>query len=212
MTAQLQTLLTRYPQLLSCRADIEKAEAMMLETYRRGGKILLCGNGGSAADCNHIAGELLKGFLEKRPMTDTQASAFRAALGDRADAHIVSLQRGIPVISLPSQSAVLTAFANDVDAEMMFAQLVFAYAASNDLLIAISTSGDSKNVVRAAEAAKALGIRSLALTGAKESKLSALCDCTVRVPETETYKVQEMHLPIYHELCAAMEAALFGEE
>ena len=136
---------------------------------------------------------------------------FRHALGDHADEFIHKLQGGIQAISLPSQSSVLSAFANDVDASLMYAQLVYGYAKAGDLLIAISTSGNSKNVVAAAKVAKAMGIHSIALTGAKQSALSELCTCTIRVPETETFKVQELHLPVYHYLCAAVEQRIFGE-
>ena len=181
----------------------------MLDTYRRGGKILVCGNGGSAADADHIVGELMKGFLHRRPMNDSAAEKFREALGEASDDYIKKLQCGIPAISLPAQSAVLSAFANDVDADLVYAQLVFGYGRPEDLLIGISTSGNSKNVVAAVQTAKALGIKTLSLTGAKESKLSQWSDCTVRVPETETYRVQELHLPVYHLLCAAVEAELF---
>ena len=206
---KLEELLSRYPALDACKNEIASTLVTLLETYRAGGKILLCGNGGSAADCEHIAGELLKGFLSHRKMTGDTAAKFRASLGDDADEFIEKLQGGIPAISLPSQAGVLTAYANDVDAEFMYAQLVYAYAKPDDALITISTSGNSKSCVRAAEAAKALGIKTIALTGAKESKLSALCDVTVRVPETETFKVQEYHLPVYHYLCAAMEEEIF---
>ena len=206
----LEELLTRYPTLTSCRAEIEKAADMMLATYQNGGKILVCGNGGSCADSDHIVGELMKGFLLLRKMNGEQQATFRKALGEDAEDLIEKLQCGIPAISLPAQSAVLSAFVNDVDAELMYAQLVFGYAKEYDLLIGLSTSGNSKNVVAAAKVAKAVGIATLALTGEKESKLSALCDCTVRVPETETFKVQELHLPVYHYLCATLEARLFG--
>ena len=205
----IEELISRYPQLSTAREAIESTAEAMFETYKCGGKILVCGNGGSAADSDHIAGELLKGFLSKRPMTASEKAAFESALGANAQKYTDKLQRGVPVISLPSQSAVLTAYANDVDPSLIYAQLVFAYAKKGDLLIAISTSGNSSNVVCAAETAKALGIKTVALTGAKESKLSKLCDVTIRVPETETFKVQELHLPVYHCLCAALEEKLF---
>ena len=205
----IEKLMQRYPQLKCCESEIARAIEMMLDTYRRGGKILVCGNGGSAADADHIVGELMKGFLLKRPMNDSTAENFREALGDEADRYVKKLQRGIPAISLPAQSAVLSAFANDADAELVYSQLVFGYGREGDLLIGISTSGNSKNVVAAVQTARALGVKTLSLTGAKESKLSRWSDCTIRVPETETYRVQELHLPVYHELCAAVEAELF---
>lgn len=210
MDLMLEELLTRYPTLESCHAEIEQAADMMLVTYQNGGKILVCGNGGSCADSDHIVGELMKGFLLRRKMSGEQQEVFRKALGEEAEDLIEKLQCGIPAISLPAQSAVLSAFANDVDAELMYAQLVFGYAKEHDLLIGLSTSGNSKNVVAAAKVAKTMGIATLALTGEKESQLSALCDCAVRVPETETFKVQELHLPVYHYLCATLEHRLFG--
>ena len=204
-------LMMRYPQLKACEDDILKAKDMMLHTYYGGGKILVCGNGGSCADSDHIVGELMKGFRLKRKMNEKTAEKFRETLGEWADFFIERLQRAVPAISLPAQSAVLTAYANDVDAELMYAQLVFGYASEADMLIAISTSGNSKNAAAAAKVAKALGTRTLALTGANESVLSGLCDCTVKVPETETFKVQELHLPVYHYLCAEVEKTLFEE-
>ena len=171
----------------------------MLETYRSGGKVLVCGNGGSASDSEHIVGELMKGFLLKRPVTDERIPG---ALRE-------GLQGSLPAISLPSQSAILSAFINDVDPEMMYAQLVYGYAKKEDLVIGLSTSGNSKNVVNAIEVARCMGIKTLSLTGQKESKMSELSDVTIRVPETETYKIQEYHLPVYHYLCAEVEKQMF---
>ena len=207
----LNELMKRYPALAVCRDDIVAAEQMMMDTYVDGGKILVCGNGGSCADSDHIVGELMKGFLLMRHMDSATADKFKATLGDEdAQLFIDNLQGGIPAISLPSQSAVLSAFVNDVTPELMYAQLVYGYARKGDMLIAISTSGNSKNVVAAAKVAKTLGIRTLALTGSKDSKLSTLCDITIKAPETETFKIQELHLPIYHYLCAAVEKHFFG--
>ncbi|MBE6596206.1 MAG: SIS domain-containing protein [Ruminococcaceae bacterium] len=207
----LNELMERYPSLRCCEAEIERARDMILDTYRRGGKILVCGNGGSAADSDHIVGELMKGFILPRKMDKTCADKFKDALGDESEELVEKLQRGIPAISLPAQSVVLSAYINDVDADLMYAQLVFGYARPEDMLIAISSSGNSRNVVAAAKVAGVMGMKTLALTGEKESKLSAACDCTVRVPETETFKVQELHLPVYHYLCAAVEKTLFGD-
>ena len=206
---KLDELISRYPALECCRAEISAAADELIKTYRAGGKILICGNGGSAADAEHISGELLKGFLSKRKMTESERASFEAALGEGAGEYEDKLQRGIPALPLSSLSAALTAYANDVDAEFSYAQLVFALGKKGDTLIAISTSGNSHNCVRAAEAAKACGIKTVALTGKNESRLSAVCDVTVRVPETETFKVQEYHLPVYHYLCAAAEEAIF---
>ena len=208
-----EELFERYPELLACEADIDRALALMIETYENGGKILVCGNGGSCSDAQHIVGELMKGFLLKRPMSAAQKKAFEDALGaEEAEAFASRLQRGLPAIALDGQSALMTAYLNDADPDYVYAQEVFGYGKKEDLLIGISTSGNSKNVVLAMKAAKALGIRGIALTGAKESKLSALATATVRVPSTETFKIQELHLPVYHYLCAAIEEKFFGEE
>ncbi|MBR3894064.1 MAG: SIS domain-containing protein [Clostridia bacterium] len=206
----MEGLIARYPALESCKNEIGRAAEAMLSAYRSGGKILVCGNGGSCADADHIVGELMKGFLQKRCMTDAQKERFRAALEDKAEPLVEQLQRGIPAISLPAQSAVLSAFANDVDAELVYAQMVFGYAKEGDLFLGLSTSGNAGNVVAAARVAKAMGLRTLALTGERESALSEICDVTVRVPECETFRVQELHLPVYHYLCAWVEESLFG--
>ena len=195
----MEELLERYPKLSVCREDIEKASRLIYDTYKNGGKVLVCGNGGSAADSEHIVGELMKGFLKKREVSDER-------IPERLRKN---MQGSLPAISLPSQCAVLSAFVNDVEPEMMYAQLVYGYAKENDLVIGISTSGNSKNVVNAVKVAKCMGVKTLSLTGEKESKLSGLSDVTVKVPETETFKVQELHLPVYHYLCAYVENMLF---
>ena len=195
----MQELLTRYPRLALCSKDIENGLNLMIDTYKKGGKILLCGNGGSAADCEHIVGELMKGFMKPRVVRD-----------ERLPEHIRRrLQGALPAISLPGQTAFVSAFNNDVDPETVYAQMVYGYAKENDLFIGISTSGNSKNVVLASETAKSIGIKTMALTGEKESRLSEISDVCIKVPETETYKVQEYHLPVYHYLCEKTEAFFF---
>ena len=196
----MENLLNRYPSLENCKTDIEKAFNLILDTYKKGGKVIVCGNGGSAADSEHIVGELLKGFMLKRPVTDKRIPEYLRK----------GLQGSLPAISLPSQSAILSAFINDVEPEMMYAQLIFGYAKENDMVIGLSTSGNSKNIVNAIEVAKCIGVKTLSMTGKMESKLSELSDVTIRVPETETYKVQELHLPVYHYLCAAVEKSMFS--
>lgn len=197
----MEHLIKRYPALSACREDIKQAEKLLIDTYKHGGKVLVCGNGGSAADSEHIVGELMKGFLLKRPVADARIpEALRG-----------KLQGALPAISLVSQSAILSAYSNDVDPDMVYAQLVYGYANEGDLVIGLSTSGNSKNVVYAQMVAKAVGAKTLSLTGEKESRLSELSDVTIRVPETETYKVQELHLPVYHYLCAAVEKTFFHE-
>lgn len=207
---KMTELMQRYPQLACCKADMEKAMELLRQMYHSGGKLLACGNGGSCADCEHIVGELMKSFLIHRPLTDAVKENLDELFPEDAEVFYKCMQRGIPAISLPSQVAVLSAYVNDVDPEYFYAQLVQGYAKAGDVVICISTSGNSKNVVRAAQMAKALGLKTLALTGMKDSKLSALCDVTVQVPETETFKIQELHLPVYHYLCAQLEEELFG--
>ena len=195
----MEKLLKRYPALEICKYDIENALKLIIDIYKKGGKILVCGNGGSAADSEHIVGELMKGFMLKRTVCD-----------ERIPEHLrKNLQGALPAISLPSQTAVLSAFINDVAPDMMYAQLVYGYANKNDLVIGISTSGNSKNIVNAVETAKAVGAKTLSLTGIRESRLSEISDVTIKVPETETYKVQEYHLPVYHYLCAGAEKYFF---
>jgi len=207
---KMDELMSRYPQLEVCKADITAALDLLRSMYHAGGKLLCCGNGGSCADCEHIVGELMKSFLIMRPMTETVKTEMETLFPEDSEKFYQCMQRGIPAISLPSQVAVLSAYVNDVDPEYFYAQLVQGYGKAGDVVLCISTSGNSKNVVRAAQMAKALNLKTLALTGAKDSKLSALCDVTIRVPETETFKIQELHLPVYHYLCAQLEEELFG--
>ena len=195
----MKGLLERYPVLEECESSISAALELIINTYKNGGKILVCGNGGSCSDSEHIVGELMKCFLLMRPVED-----------ERIPERIrCKLQGALPAISLPSQSAILSAYINDVDPEMMYAQLVYGYAKKGDLVMGISTSGNSKNVVNAIETAKALGVNTLSLTGRSDSKMSQISDVTVQVPETETFKVQELHLPVYHYLCAEAERFFF---
>lgn len=197
----MKELLQNHPALEACKEQIEAALRLMIETYENGGKVLLCGNGGSAADCEHIVGELMKGFLLKRPVHDERIPAELRR----------NLQGSLPAISLPSQIAVLSAFLNDVEPQMLYAQLVYGYASDKDLVVGISTSGNSENIVNALRVAKAVGAKTLALTGEKPSRLSELCDVTVQAPSRETYRIQEYHLPIYHYLCAAVEKHFFTD-
>ena len=204
-------LLERYPALSVCSEDIDKALELMKNTYLAGGTIYVCGNGGSCSDSAHIVGELMKGFLLRRPVPASDRDKL-STLYDDGEAMAHSLQRGIPAVDLTAQSAILTAFNNAVDPEMCYAQLIYGYGKPCDLLIGLSTSGNSGNVVKAVKVAKALGVKTISLTGEHESKLSTLCDCTIKAPATETFKIQEYHLPIYHYLCGALECDLFGKD
>ena len=207
----MKNLLNRYPALNVCAAEIEAARDRLIQSFSADGKLLLCGNGGSCADCDHIVGELMKGFLSLRPLEETQKNTMKQNCSSLTDEKLCRLQRALPAISLPSMSALSTAFCNDVSAEMVFAQGVLGLGRPQDILLAISTSGNSKNVLRAAEVAKGLGICVISLTGGDGGALRALSDVCICVSERETYKVQELHLPIYHYLCAAIEAHFFRD-
>lgn len=198
------------PVLLPLQQDFEKAVEILCQSFQAGGKLLSCGNGGSAADSEHIVGELMKGFLLKRPLTEPECKAIAGTGCPNADDFANNLQRGLPAISLVSQTALLTAFLNDVKPDMLFAQQVFAYGREGDILIAISTSGNSANVVNAAYAAKARQMHVISFTGEADSKLSALSDITLRAPARETFRVQEYHLALYHALCGCVELNLFS--
>lgn len=211
----LQTLLQNHPALATAVPAIEAARDTLIDAYRAQSKLLLCGNGGSCADCDHITGELLKGFLSLRPLDGKARASLAAALPDgESDPDYAlmtsKLQGALPAISLPTHAALVSAFCNDVDASLVYAQLVWGLGQAGDVLMCLSTSGNSRNVVLAAKAARARGMTVIALTGERDSTLSALADITVRAPATETYRIQEYHLPIYHYLCAAVEAAFFG--
>lgn len=198
----LDELYGRYPALTVCKDSIAAACGLLLDCFRSGGKVLVCGNGGSAADAEHIVGELLKSFRKKRSLPEDVAERLGPDLAS-------SLEGSLPAVSLVSMSAMMSAFANDVCWENVFAQETLALAMPCDVLIVLSTSGNSKDCVAAAKVMKAVGGRSLALTGSARSQLSDICDVTVMVPETETFKVQELHLPVYHAICAWLEDSLF---
>ncbi len=201
----------RYPVLECCRLAIEDAAEALIRCFETGGKLLICGNGGSSADSDHIVGELMKGFLLRRPVGEELTEKLKKIGVDAYEATVMTgkLQGALPAVSLTSQTALLSAFANDVDPEMVYAQMVYGYGRPGDLLLCLSTSGNSRNVVNAAKIAKALDLTTIAMTGKDESALSRLCDITIRVPETETYKVQELHLPVNHYLCARAEEHFF---
>ncbi|PXX52411.1 D-sedoheptulose 7-phosphate isomerase [Hungatella effluvii] len=198
-------LYNRYPALRSCRFEIEETVSILEKALQKGGKLLLCGNGGSSADCDHIVGELMKGFLKKRP------AAVPEAWKDNGEAVklFAQLQGALPAISLSAQSAIVTAYANDADPDMVYAQLTYGYGRTGDVLVAVSTSGNSENVLNAVKTANFLGLKTVGLTGGIQSKMDSLCTITIKVPETETYRIQELHLPVYHYLCARLEEYFF---
>ncbi len=205
----LETLLSRYPALLPQKDNIVAMYEILRDTYANGGKLLVCGNGGSCADADHIVGELMKCFLIRRTIPAAVYDAL-AAYGEDGAALQKSLEGALPAISLCTHNALTTAYLNDTEPTMTFAQGVLGLGRAGDTLLAISTSGNSQNCVYAAETAKAVGMRVAALTGQKASRLSAIADVTFFAPETETYKIQEYHLPVYHAMCAMLEAEFFS--
>jgi D-sedoheptulose 7-phosphate isomerase len=206
----INELIERYPSLIACKTEIENAKDIIINSFASGGKLLLAGNGGSCADCEHIVGELMKGFLLKRAIPEEKRKDMTARCPLIDSAVLDKLQMGLPAISLTSINALNTAFANDVDPELMYAQSVFALGGPCDVLIALSTSGNAKNVAEAAKVARAIGMKVVSLTGRDGGTLKKLSDICIIAPECETFKIQELHLPIYHWLCAEVEKYFFG--
>lgn len=210
MEKQLNILIGRYPQLSVCMDDINKAYLLLEEAYSKGRKLLVCGNGGSASDSEHIVGELMKEFKLKRKVYSDHAAVLKEIDSELGQVLADNLQGALPAISLTGHSSLQTAFMNDAVPELVFAQQVNGYGKPGDVFLGISTSGNSKNVLYAAVNAKAKGLKVIGLTGAKENKLMKYADVCIRVPETETYKIQELHLPVYHCLCLMLEEHFFG--
>lgn len=202
----LEKLFCAYPSVVQCKNEIMISLEILLSCWRSGRKLMVCGNGGSASDAEHIVGEMMKSFRFKRRISPEFAKTYEAIIGENVPDW---LEGAAPALSLVSQTSLMTAFANDESAEGVFAQQVYGYGKAGDVLLCISTSGNSPNVVEAAKVARAMGILVVSLTGSRDSALSAMSDACIRVPSDKVYEVQEMHLPIYHALCAASEAELF---
>lgn len=209
--AHLNHLIDRYSKLIICREDIMKAYYLLEEAYSNGRKLLVCGNGGSASDSEHIVGELMKEFKLKRKVYSDHAAVLKEIDPEMGQKLAEHLQGALPAISLTGHSSLQTAYMNDAVPELVFAQQVNGYGKPGDVFLGISTSGNSKNVLYAAVNAKAKGLKVIGLTGAKENKLMMYTDVCICVPETETYKIQELHLPVYHCLCLMLEDHFFGE-
>jgi D-sedoheptulose 7-phosphate isomerase len=209
MALDFSPLTSKYPDLEPTLPEIERAAAAWIGCYQAGGKVLICGNGGSAADAEHLVGELMKGYLAPRPAPAEVRNALIQAFAEDGRYLAEHLQGGLPTLSLASQTALLTAVANDIAGDMIFAQQVFGYGRRGDLLVAISTSGNSGNVVHALRVARVLGLTTLGFTGRTGGRMRAVCDIAVCVPQDRTADIQERHLAIYHALCAQIEASLF---
>jgi len=215
MKPATQTIWNRFtaehPELGACKEALLAAHGEMARCFASGGKLLACGNGGSAADADHIVGELMKGFLLPRPVPESFAQKLRETCGDAQGAALANgLQGALPAISLTAHAALTSAFANDVAGDMAFAQQVYGYGRPGDVLIAISTSGNSANIQKAARVARAKEMAVIGLTGQDGGALAPLCDVCIAVPAQETFKVQEFHLPVYHLLCAMVESEFFS--
>lgn len=206
----LDALLSRLPELLTMKTDLERAFDLLRQCYDQNGTVLCCGNGGSAADAEHIVGELMKSFLRHRPLPPETVQRFSGSPERRAMAS--ALEAPLPAISLVSHAALISAYANDVDPEMVYAQQVLGYGSGRRaLLIGLSTSGNSANVVNAVETANCLGLPSIGITGESGGKMAEYCTVCLRLPAKETYLVQEYTLPVYHTLCAMVEAQYFPD-
>lgn len=201
----LDELMRRYPVLEPVKDRIQAAYKILETCYEDGGKLLIAGNGGSAADAEHIVGELMKGFVKRRPLSEEMKRALVAADPERGARLAERLQGGLPAIALSGHAALSSAFANDVDGTLSYAQQVNGYGEAKDVFLGISTSGNAENVMYAAVTAKARGMKVLGLTGKDGGKLAKIADAAIIVPERETYKIQELHLPIYHALCLMLE-------
>lgn len=208
----IDLLVERYPILNECKQSIIDAYLVMEETYEHDGKLLIAGNGGSAADSEHVAGELMKRFKTPRPVTPEFAEKLISIDEERGKDLAKKLERGLMAIPLVAHEALSTAYINDVDGLGVFAQQLFGFGRPGDVFLGISTSGNSRNVMFATVVARALGIKVIGLTGAKGGELAEVADVVVKVPETETYMIQELHLPVYHCWCLMLEDKFFGEK
>lgn len=207
----IDVLLERYPILTGCKKDIIGAYTALEETYKNDGKVLIAGNGGSAADAEHIVGELMKGFKLPRKMPVAFSKKLVAANEEMGAVLSEYLQGALPAIALDGHFALSTAYMNDCDPLLCFAQQVNGYGRTGDTFLGISTSGNSRNILYAATVARAKGMKVLGLTGKNSSKLSEYADVCIQVPQTETYMIQELHLPVYHCLCLMLENTFFGK-
>ncbi len=201
----IKELIERYPALAVCEKDIRAAASAIIDSYKAGGKLIVAGNGGSAADSDHITGELLKSFVKKRKPDQKFLDALSAIDSDTGSYLSDKLQGSLPAIALTNNSALMTASLNDVDGNVLFAQQVMGFGKKGDVFLGISTSGNSKDVIYALAVAKALGVKTVALTGKTGGKCKAVADISIVVPENETFKIQEFHLPVYHALCLTIE-------
>lgn len=207
----IEVLVNRYPVLNSVKDEIVEAYFLLVESYKNEGKLLIAGNGGSAADAEHIVGELMKGFKLPRKLNENFTDKLISENEELGTVLAESLQGALPAIALDGHPALSTAYMNDCEPLLCFAQQVNGYGKAGDVFLGISTSGNSKNILYAATTAHAKGMKVIGLTGAKDSKLTQMSDVCIKVPQTETYMIQELHLPVSHCLCLMLEDEFFGE-
>lgn len=210
LVKHIDLLIERYPKLGTIRQELIDGYLLMEESYENGGKLLIAGNGGSAADAEHIAGELMKRFKKPRPVSEEFAKKLIAIDPELGEPLSRNLERSLMAIPLVAHEALTTAYINDVDGLGVFAQQLLGYGKAGDVFLGISTSGNSRNIMNATVVARALGVKVIGLTGADGGQLASVADVSVKAPETETYMVQELHLPIYHCWCLMLEERFFG--
>lgn len=206
----LDELTERYPVLKTVEEDIKNAYEILEACYAAGGKLLVAGNGGSCADAEHIVGELMKGFVKRREVPADMAERLKNVDPVRGGILAEKLQGSLMAIALTGHAGLSTAFLNDVDGELIYAQQTYGYGRPGDVLLGISTSGNAKNVMYAMTAAKAIGMKTIGLAGKDGGELSKAADVSIVVPEKETFKIQELHLPVYHVLCLMLEERFFS--
>lgn len=208
----IEYLVRRYPDLLCCKEDILASLDILIDCYDKNKKLLVCGNGGSATDSQHIVGELMKSFKRKRKLPKKIETLISNHYPEEKNYYIENLERPLQAISLVGETGLITAYSNDKAPDLVFAQQVLGIGEQEDVLLAISTSGNSKNILHACKIAKLMDMKIIGLTGENDGKIKDFCDVVIKAPSKETFIIQEYHLPIYHAICLALEEEYFGEE
>ncbi len=208
----LDNLIGKYPELSELRDSIDKVSGIIIKCYTAGGKLLICGNGGSSSDSCHLAGELMKSFERKRPLDVSFKERLADISASRGKYLAEKLEHGLPAISLSAHTSLITAICNDIDPQLIFAQQIMGYGEEKDVLLAISTSGNSKNIIDACITARAMNITVVGITGRSGGEMKEYCNILINVPREQTASVQELQLPVYHAICRIVEEYFYGEE
>ncbi|WDF52847.1 SIS domain-containing protein [Paenibacillus sp. KACC 21273] len=211
LNSYLYDLINRYPELEDLKTEILEVCSSIVETFKNGGKLLICGNGGSASDSEHIVSELMKSFRIKRPINKKNSELFYQHYGVNGQKLANMLEEGLPTVSLSNSMSLITAISNDVNPSMIYAQQVYGYGSQVDSLLLISTSGNSENVIQAAKVGTVLGLNTISLTGKNGGNLIKYCKHNLIIPQDETYIIQEYHVAVYHTICAVVEESIFGQ-